>query len=404
MTEVRIERIAQGGEGLGHLPDGRVVFVPRAVPGDLVRVAIETSKKRWARGRIVELLDPSPDRIEAGCPHFDACGGCAFQHLDYRTEFEAKVAAAEDAFRRIARADLPVGRRLAAGTPTAYRIRARLRGDGRALGYVGPRSNRPFDLRACPILVPELQDVLVHLRGTLRVVGEVEIEAAGDAEVVVIVPDSTATGTLTAIVSHPAIRGARTRDGARSAGDPSVTAAAVLGVDLPLRIPAGRFRQSNGPQTQVLRDLVAERLGRAQTLVELFAGSGSFTFGLVDRFDRIDAWELDPEAVAIGNDVAAALGLAQVRFGAIDLGAQLPAIPPGATVLLDPPRTGAAAVCAQLGHAAPARLVYVACDVGTLARDAATLLQQGYALESLDLVDMFPRTAHIEAVLTLGRP
>lgn len=402
MTRVRIERLAHGGDGISHLSDGRVVFVPRALPGDVVEIVVERSRKRWARARIVSVVTPSPSRIPAGCPHFDVCGGCAFQHVDYAVELAEKTAAARQAFGRIAGIDVPDGEEHRASATSGYRIRARLHGDGTHVGYHAAGSHDVFDLETCPVLDPGLQAALGELTKAARGFrGELAIETAGGGELVVSLQGDATPKLLDRLAAVPGVRGVVADEVTR--GEPRVDTSVALGVGVDGTVAAGRFRQSNGPMTPVLRDVVLRRVGSGDRLVELYAGSGSFTFALAPHFRSIHAWEADDEAVRTGAALARALGHGHVVFASTDLGVDVPRIGPDAVVLLDPPRTGAQMVCGALGGSRASKIVYVSCDVGTAARDARELVAGGWTLTSFDLVDMFPRTPHIEAVATFRR-
>ncbi len=404
MITVHIESLANGGDGVSHLDDGRVVFVPRAFIGDHVEIEIVRSQKRWARARLISVLVPSEDRIEPGCQHFDRCGGCAFQHVAYEAEFPRKAAAAVEAFARISRHETPPGERIAATSSSGYRIRTRLHAARGRLGYVAPGTHDIFDVEACPVLDPRLNRRLPALRDAVRgQTGEVAIETAGAGEVVVVLNGAFDDGCAHRVLAIEGVRGVRIAPDHTIVGTPTVAASEAIGVDCTVPFSAGRFRQSNASMTPQLRDLVQRRLAGGSALVEYFAGSGSFTFALGAQYDQIQAFELDPAAVALGNQIAAAIGQKHVHFAEADLTRDPPPIAAGHDVLLDPPRTGALELVRWIATSEARRVVYVSCDVGTLARDARVLLDAGFAVDTFDLVDMFPRTAHIEAVATFSR-
>lgn len=397
-TTVKIATLANGGDGVGKLDDGRIVFVPRGLPEDEVRIVLEKDKKRWARGRIVEVTHPSPHRISSKCAHFEACGGCAFQHLKYGAEFDEKSEAAREAMRRIAKIELPEGRAIRAVATSGYRIRARLHCDGKSLGYHGRGSHSVFALRSCPVLVPSLDRVLADLSVAVRgAVGEVLIETAGDEEVVVVLRGEFEQQHAEAVFALGSVRGVRL--GATRLGSPEVDALEAWNLDADGALEAGRFRQANAQMGPVLRSLAVERAGAGEVVVEFFAGSGNFTHALAASYGEVRAYELDPIAVELGQQIAAP----NTTFHAMNLDAEVPEIPAGSTVLLDPPRAGAPVVCDAIAAANPARVVYVSCDVATLARDTRPLVDGGLELASFDLVDMFPRTPHIEVIATFAR-
>lgn len=400
MTIVSINKIANGGDGIGQLPDGRVVFIPRALPGDTVEIAVTQSKKRWARGRVVRVVEPSPDRVAPGCSHFDVCGGCAFQHVTYEAELRAKAAAARDAFARISGIADAVGEDVAADDSAGYRIRTRWHAKRGVLGYFRSGSHEPFALRECPVLHPRLVEVARALAPLLTSeTATIAAEINGE-QIVVAGAVSPEVAAKIAALDH--VAGVVADD--QAIGEVSINSRDAWGIDVSATLGAGRFRQSNGPMTATLRDRVLSHLavsGGGQ-LIEYFAGSGSFTHHAANHFEAVTAYELDAVAVATGNEVATELGAA-TQFLVANLEQDAPPPSAGATVLLDPPRTGAAALCAMLAASAASRIVYVACDIGTLARDAKTLAEAAFTLRRLDLIDMFPRTAHIEAIAVFDR-
>ena len=165
MTElvVVVERLAAGGEGIAHAPDGRVVFVPASAPGDRARVRVVETHAKWLRAELLEVEAPGPGRVEPRCPLVGRCGGCAWQHLDYATQRQAKAAILRDALERIGGLALPGEVEVVASPPFAYRGRARI---GTARGVVGYRRLRSHTLEptaACPVLVPALEEALAKL-------------------------------------------------------------------------------------------------------------------------------------------------------------------------------------------------------------------------------------------------
>lgn len=399
MQEVRIERMAQGGDGVARLTDGRVVFVPRGLPGDLLKIEIEQQKKSWARAKIVSIVEASPDRIGADCPHFDRCGGCDFRHATYDGELRGKVEAARDTVERIGKFTPPDGEVVGAEEIDGYRIRARLHRRGKKLGYFEAGTNDVFEVKVCPVLHPTLAAKLDDVRGLLdQTNGELELETAGDGEILIGFDGKVPRGLVLKLSELDGVRGARVNDEVR--GTYGVDGEEWLGIEGAPNLPGGRFRQANGTMLPRLRQLTARRLGQGTSLVELFAGSGSFTFGVAGAFTKVCAYELDERAVVTGNAVATELGRDHVSFANMDLDNDLPDIGAKDVVLLDPPRTGARLAIEELLSVRPRKIVYVSCDVATFARDARLLVEGGYSATSLDFVDMFPRTSHLEAIGT----
>jgi len=384
LLELCIDALAAGGDGVGRAPDGRVVFVPFAAPGDRVRVRVTERHRRFARGRLEELLAPGPARREPACPVFGTCGGCTWQHLDYAAQVEAKRGILRDALERLG------GLRLAAApevrpAPSAYAYRGRARvlvNRGR-VGFRRRRSHRLCETPRCPVLVPALERALADLaerapREHPRAVGEWELVAGAEGAV-------RATPLARPLPRSPRL-------------------ALALEADR-VEVSPGVFVQAHPALHAALARTVHEAAGQGDTAVELFCGAGFFTLGLARRFARVVAVESEGRAVADlrRNLEAAGLGNVEVQGGRAER--VLAGIRgPVDALVLDPPRTGLPPGCVEavVGRA-PARVVYVSCAPDTLARDLARLVACGYALTRVEGLDLFPQTPHLEAVATLER-
>ncbi len=375
---LRIEALAAGGDGVAHAPDGRVVFVPLAAPGDRLRVRVVEARARYLRGEILELLEPGPGRVAPACPVFGTCGGCAWQHLPYPVQLAAKARILGDALARIGGLPLP-----AAGielepspAPFGYRGRARLLVRGGRVGFRGRRSHRPVATERCPILLPELEERRRELAARPPEDGEWELAAGAG--------------------------GVRALPLPARGGEPVWLR---VGPDL-LRVSPGVFAQSNALLLESLAVAVAAAAGHGELALEAFCGAGLFTLGLARRFERVIAIESSRAARAdlAENLRAAGLGNAEIRPGTLEaaLARGGLAAPRPDVIVLDPPRAGlgpgAAAALAELR--AP-RLAYLSCDPATLARDLAALGARGYALRAVRGFDLFPQTPHVEALALL---
>ena len=380
LVELRIEGLAAGGDGLGHAPDGRVVFVPFTAPGDRVRVAIGMRRARWMRGEVTLLLEPGPGRTDPLCPVFGVCGGCDWQHLAYATQLEAKRTILCDAIERIAHLAVPARFAFhASPSPYAYRSRARVAAERGRVGFRRRRSHAVCAASRCPVLVPALDEPLARLAAhPPEPNGEWELSAGlGGSHCVARVPVRD-SGSWVEIES--------------------------LGERL--RVSAGSFLQANEGLREALAQVVVDAAGGGGLCLELFAGAGLFTLPLARRFGRVVAVESHPGAVADLEDNLSSAGLGNVEivaqpveyaFEARAFSALRPEV-----VVLDPPRSGLEDPARdELALLGARRVVYVSCDPATLARDVAVLADRGYALTALDGFDLFPQTAHIEAVALL---
>ena len=408
VEELTCTGVAHGGEAVGRLADGRAVFVPFAIPGERVRVRVTESRRRFARAELLEVLEPSPDRIEAPCPHFGPgrCGGCAWQHI--RPEAQADLKA------RLVREQLAhVGgltgvevrqtlRPRVQGEPDGfgYRERATLTAaeDGR-LGFLRAGSHSVHPVDRCPLLAGGLEELPGEL-GRHPAGAKVRLRRGADGERLVVLEAAASSRTRfypPADLAWATVRGSGTVvDGE---GEPSVTER-IAGVEL--HVSAASFFQVHRDGAEALVRLAREALGPVEgaTLLDLYAGVGLFaaTVGAeAAKVIAIESWKpavrdarrnlrSHPDATVLQDDVAKALA----RVPAADL------------VVIDPPRSGAGA--AALGRVAalrPRAVALVSCDPAALARDVRTLADLGYQAAWVQPVDLFPQTAHVEALTAL---
>ena len=375
-----IDGLAAGGDGVGRAPDGRVVFVPFTAPGDRVRVRVHERHARFVRARIDTLLAPGPGRTDPLCPVFGSCGGCAWQHVAYPVQLEAKTKILADAFSRIGGIALPAPPRVVpAPRPYGYRNRARVLVQRGRVGFRRRRSSAVCATSRCPVLVPELDAKLSGLEA--RAHGR-----AGEWEL--------AAGSGVARASRlPGRHGGR------------VTLA--VGADR-IGVSPGVFAQANADMLGPLAEAVTAAAGSGRIALELFAGAGFLTLGLARSFERVVALE---GSVAAVRDLRANLRAAEILNTKVHAERLESALRRGVfddlrpdVLVLDPPRVGlpgeSASTLAGLGAR---RIVYLSCDPATLARDAAVFVQRGYALRDLVGFDLLPQTFHVEALAVLER-
>jgi 23S rRNA (uracil1939-C5)-methyltransferase len=380
---VEIERLLPGGFGLAHA-EGLTLFVALAAPGDILRVKIERKRGSVGFASIVEVVKPSPVRIEPPCPYFGLCGGCDFQQLAYEAQLAAKVEIIRDCLHRIARIEAPPDIVMVPSPAQwQYRSRANWQFDPKTkrLGYFARGSHDVCDVEVCAVLRPELQQTLGRLREQMRE-GTLskkltDIEAvAGDEDV------SLASGA-----TH-----FRSKEVSRRIGSETYY------------FGAEAFFQNNH---ELLELLLGEAIGgeEGKTAIDLYSGVGLFTLPLARKFDRVTAVEANSRAVNYmqRNLDAAELDNVEVANMSVAewlkhwLGFERPEF-----LLLDPPRTGAeSGVIEGILSVAPQKICYVSCDPATLARDLHKLLEGGYSLDSIVGFDMFPQTHHVETVARL---
>jgi 23S rRNA (uracil1939-C5)-methyltransferase len=415
--EAIISSLAPGGDGVAHVErngERRAVFVPHAVPGDRARLEIDW-RQRPARGRILALESPGADRVRAACPWSTRCGGCDWMHLSTDGQERAHV--------QHVRSALPEQWRNTAisldGAPRAlgYRTRAQLhvRVDRRgrvAVGMHEARSHEPVEVETCIVLDRALDTARATLAAIFegsRGRGDLQLALGSERLPVLNVrwrgelhPEAFAR--LERAVLARAIAGARvTLEGAdrpAKIGDPTPWMGGADG--LPLRLAAGGFGQASEAMNSKLAAHVAalaERLG-VDKGVELYAGAGNLSVILARRVRELVCVEADRDACEAARMNLSARGL---RARVVEADAEHHAWSPSTSLLvLDPPRTGARAVAERLATLPVAHVIYVSCDAPTLGRDLS-ILQQVYALTSVQVFEMFPQTSHVEVVVALTR-
>jgi len=395
-----------GGETLGRLPDGRAVFVPFVLPGERARVRLVEDRRNYARGEVVELLRPSPERIAPHCVHFGVCGGCHYQYLDYARQVEIKRDVLRDQFARIAgMAEPPEIEVVPAPAPWNYRntMQFHLNPQGK-LGFQAADGSGVMAVSECHLpedglnrLWPQFE--FEPLPGLERIA--LRQGADGDALLALesdgAEPPALSVEELPVSVVHLGPGGTLVM-----AGDDALVME-VLG--RPFRVSAGAFFQVNTAMAEkmVTHLLEALPLGREERLLDVYCGVGLFSAFFAARGIAVSGVEASPAACA---DFAANLDeFEDVALYEGEAGEVLPGLNERFdAALVDPPRAGLErpALDGLLGLA-PAVLAYVSCDPATLARDAKRLLAGGYRLERVTLFDLFPQTYHIESISIFRR-
>jgi 23S rRNA (uracil1939-C5)-methyltransferase len=440
-----IDDLAFGGEGVGRL-DGYVMFVRGGLPGDRLQVKVTETRARYGRGVIEAVVAPSPHRIDPPCPYFGRCGGCRLQHLDYPAQLAFKEKQVRDCLERLGPATAFELRPIVpAPEPYGYRNKMEFTVAGSSQAPIvglheADRYDVVLDIDRCLLQSPTMNALLDEVRrqvagrrlgvydqaseqGLLRFVTLREGRGTGDAmvNIVAAAPDVEALG--------PVAEGLRARVPSTASVVLTVNAkkAAVavgteehvlLGRDhiterlgeVAFQVSAGSFFQTNTAQAMELFRLVegACELTGAETLVDLYSGTGAISLLLARHCRRVYGIELSAAAVADAVRNARLNGIANATFLVGEVRHLLPALLADGVraevVVADPPRAGFhPKALGALAALAPDRLVYVSCNPATLARDVGDLLRHGYRLEWVQPVDMFPQTPHIEAVARLRR-
>jgi len=428
---VEIEDLDHHGRGVGRLA-GKVVFVEGALPGERVLYRRRRRRRRFDEGEALEILSPSPERVAPRCPHFARCGGCALQHLAPAAQLEHKQAKLLDALRSVA--DLAPERVLEpiSAAPWGYRRRARLgvkhvpAKGGALVGFRERHSpGKIAEIDGCEILEASIGRRIGALRaliGSLQARARIpQIEfAAGDSGACLVVRHLDALGAADrqalAAFAHEQRLALMLQPGGPQSLEPLVPPAApALAYELPahglrLEFAPTDFVQVNAAANRALVDraLALLETGPGDRVLDLYCGIGNFTLAIARHAGAVTGCEGAAGLVARARANAAANGIDNATFETADL--DDPEAVAGCLaagwdlLLLDPPRAGAATLCATLAEPYPRRIVYVSCNPGTLARDAATLCAaHGYRLEAAGVVDMFPHTRHVESIAAFRR-
>ena len=378
-----IEKLVAGGDGLAR-HQGVLLFVPRAAPGDRLRVRLVERRPDYGRAEIVELLAPGPGRRTPPCPYFERCGGCDLQHLEDSLQVRLKAGAVAETLERLAGVALP-SLEVLAGEAWGYRLRTQLHvaprpepgGGAVAVGYHARGSHELVAVDRCPILVPALEALLPELP---RLLGERPPRrldlAAGDRD---------------EVTSAPVVPGLPHHEVETAVGE------AVYGYDARVFFQAHRG---------LLGALVERAVGgwEGEQAFDLFCGVGLFTVPLARHYGRVVAVEGDATAARYARRNARRNRAGNVAVVTRALESWVRELPAGAArVLVDPPRDGLARPLRRaLRERPPARLTYVSCHPATLARDLREL-DAAFTVESLTALDLFPQTGHMETIAQLVR-
>ncbi|HBZ4241566.1 23S rRNA (uracil(1939)-C(5))-methyltransferase RlmD [Klebsiella aerogenes] len=404
------------GQGVAR-HQGKALFIPGLLPQEQAEVVLVEDKKQYARAQVKRRLNDSPQRVAPRCPHFGVCGGCQQQHASIELQQQSKRAALS----RLMKRDVDD---IIAAEPWGYRRRARLslnyqpKTQQLQMGFRKANSSEIIDVVQCPVLAPQLEALLPAVRECLtslqsqRQLGHVELVQADNGPLMVL----RHTAALTAADKEKLERFSQTHGLSLYLAPQSEILEHIRG-DEPwyssdgLRLvfsPRDFIQVNDGVNQKMVRTALAWLDIQPQDRVlDLFCGMGNFTLPLAKAAASVVGVEGVPALVAKGRENAALNELQNVTFFhenlEEDVTQQAWAKHGFDKILLDPARAGAPGVMAHIIKLAPRRMVYVSCNPATLARDSEALLQAGYRIQRLAMLDMFPHTGHLESIVLFER-
>lgn len=424
-VEVALTGMAHRGPAVGRV-DGQVVFAFYGIPGERTLVQLERRRKKYLHGRVVEVLEPSPDRVEPHCPYYGACGGCQWQHIAYPAQVRLKQHVVEEHFARIGKQTVSLDAVHTPCTPWEYRYGCEI-ALSREAGFRQRGSRRVVEVDRCAISHPLISRLLATLNTMIQdgripdLWGknwvETRVIPQREAEKLALILEGVRNVDLEA---QPELRSVlealsaipeaisvcyRTPSGAVMpfAGQD------MVGIDIKgktIQFPPGAFFQASVEMlpTAISRMRALAAVQADETVLDLYCGVGVFGLFMATDAGRVIGIELDAQAVAAARETAARWGLSNVEFWDVSAEKATQALPQADVTIVDPPRTGMdPRVLKAVAATGSSRIVYLSCEPSTLARDAALLHEEGYRVERLELFDFFPQTYHIENLALFRR-
>ncbi len=432
MTPIQIESIDHEGQGVGHLEDGRVVFIEGALTGEVVEYAPKRSKDRFEKGTVTRILKASPFRVTPECEWFGICGGCSLQHLDEAAQVAVKQRVLEDALKHIGNVQPDHWLAPLHGPTWGYRRRARLsvrlvpKKGGILVGFHEKKSRYVAYMTSCKILPPHISTLLPALSDLVLNLSlkeqlpqiEVAVSDAVSALVFRIMQPLTAEdeAQVRAFADRHRVqiwlqtKGPDTAKPFHPLDAPKLTYH-LDEFDIEMPFGPTEFTQVNFDinQSLIRRAMYMLDARPNERIGDMFCGLGNFSLPIARSGAQVLGVEGSATLVKRAEENAAHNGLS-AAFSAADLFKMTPeafaALGPLDKLLIDPPRDGAIELVNSLPEqGGPQRIVYISCKPSTLARDAAVLVHsKGYRLVTAGIANMFPHTAHVESIAQFERP
>lgn len=428
-VQVTVARMNHSGQGVAtHPSSGKTLFIDNALPSESVLVNITAETSRFLEGTVEKVFTSSPSRVTPVCPHYNFCGGCNLQHLQPSSQLDMKASTVIEQLLQQIQVQ-PAGILPPIQSPAnGYRTRARLgvgyhQSQKLFLGFREKASKKLTSIKSCPVLVPSLQQLIQPLTDWLSMthgkscVTHVDLLEDMDGPCILLrALRPLSEQEKSQLKQFAELASVRLWLQYEKKGALYTLSGETDDPRLHYQLPSFGVNLAYHPKdfTQVNRFINEKMIIQALTLLspqkgervlDLFCGIGNFTLPLARSGAEVLGVEGDAEMVLRAQENSRKQGLNKARFKAADLEADQNWLwyERFDAILLDPPRAGAKQIMARLGELKAKRIVYVSCNSATFARDATILLEQGYVLEQLGVMDMFPHTAHIETMALFSR-
>lgn len=420
-----VKSLSYGGRGVCRREDNKVVFVHGVMPGEQVRARITKEHKTYAEAEPVEIIEPSPERRAPACPYFGVCGGCDWQHIPYQMQVEWKQKILLDEIKRNNPLPGDVYPLVESADEYGYRGQARMqRAYARdlVLGFFEKGSNKIIDIPKCPILNPGTGKTFERIREMLERYNiprlySIEILSPGNDTALRMKLRGRAAKTdldaMDAIYKQMDIQGLM---GVSSGPEPITHVFGTPSCSYEMQIgdrmlefisPPGGFMQSNMYINRIMAGHLMDMAGDSKRILELYSGAGNFTLPLSLNAREVSAIERNKGLNKMGRLNAKRNRIANIRFMRMESKTAVQMVCDESihfdTIVLDPPRIGAAEISGRLPKTDASRIIYISCNPSTLSRDLATLRKGGFTIKNTRFFDMFPQTYHIESITCLER-
>ena len=422
---VTLTGMAHRGPAVGRI-DGKVVFAFYGIPGERVKVQLERGRKKYLEAHVVDVLDPSPDRVAPICTYYGSCGGCQWQHMDYSAQVRLKQQVVEEHFTRIGKQTVAVDAVHTPSFPWEYRYGCEI-ALSREAGFRQRGSRRVVEVEHCAISHPLISKLLATLNEMIRdgripdLWGKNWVETrvipqGGAAKLALILEgvrnvdldaEPELGAVLDALTTIPEAMSVsyRTPSGAvEPFAGPAMVGIEIMGKTI--QFPPGAFFQASVEMLPLaisrMRTLAAVQ--QSETVLDLYCGVGIFGLFMAADARHVIGIEVDKQAIEAARQTAGQWGLQNIDFRGLPAEKVTDDLPDVDVAIVDPPRTGMdPRVLHAVAGSAPSRIVYLSCEPSTLARDTALLHEEGYRVERLELFDFFPQTYHIESLALFRR-